>query len=807
MSTTQINEIHKPFTRRLSSIESKFESPLGKKKGEISKISENIKLLSNEITSQYAKRATMKNNENIHEIISNLFDKESKLLSLNNKQSIIHELDFLQNSPQQQRKKNLKQGVKRRSTMTSQKTSNLFINKSFSRTNSDNMEPLRKLSSLNPRASISKKNSIKKVEFNIFDNKATKLINQGTIDSQSESESISETEREYLLFGFSNTKRIKKNRIRSIENNPKKLGFYEKNMFHKQKKLLEVEMLRNKIKNEKRKDYKEAPELSNKTKEIIKEKLNETKPLYQRIDEVMENKSNYIHKLKKFHNEESKNLKLGKLNKNYENVYMHELSNIDNFEFSHLFKTGQVNSNSVRNNKTNFNNKFLDNCRTLDSSNNTFIKMLNDTNIDLHNITSIPAVNTHNNIVKNETMDYSDNFKIDEENDEINNLANSKFSNVTYLKYMQNQEKNQDEKNTNNKNKDEKSGKNINKNNISYKNFAPEENEKFDIQYPERTINWIKNKEHWINNKQRKLEQHRELTEITEMSHLQTLFKPLINKNSKKIVNSKKNLSRSLNMSQREFHNNYKDEDIDAIDYSNYNIDENINVNSKTKIKDNNNKELYRYDFNSSQERTVFENLYSRRFEGEEKRKKILNEISCDFKPKTNSNYHLPVNASNPGYLGENLKSSKFNGIPNPKKTGNKNINERSYNNEESVNNYKNDNYNDMDQINSDERKERIKEIKRHREEMRNKKRKGNENESHLKNAKKTLMELLDEVDIENQKIKHDENEGKRRKSESNQLYKLNVRSASAWDKNKENSVYFDRKFAKILSKAGMIKY
>ena len=68
-------------------------------------------------------------------------------------------------------------------------------------------------------------------------------------------------------------------------------------------------------------------------------------------------------------------------------------------------------------------------------------------------------------------------------------------------------------------------------------------------------------------------------------------------------------------------------------------------------------------------------------------------------------------------------------------------------------------------------------------------------------------MDMLDEVERENQKIKHDENAGKRRKSESSQLYKLNIRSASAWDQNKENNVYFDRKFAKILSKAGTIKY
>jgi hypothetical protein len=792
MSTTQNNEKQKPYSRRLSSLEVKLESPLGKN-GEIS---ENIKLLSNEIKTQYTKRATMKNNENIHEIISNLFEKESKLLSLTNKQSIIHELDFLQNSPQQQRKKSLKKGMRRRSTMTATKNLTISNQKSFSRTSSDKNQPLRKLSTFNPSTNFSKKNSIKKVEFNIFDRSATKIINQATINSESESESIGEIEREYLLFGFSNTKRIKKNRIRSMENNPKKLGFYEKNLFHKQKKNLEVQMLRNKITNEKQLEFKDAPELSKKTKEIIKERLNETRPLYQRIDEVMETKNNYIHKLKKFHNEDSKDVKWKEFSKNYENTYMNELSNIDNFEFSHILKTPQHNPNSVRNNKTNFNNKFL-NSKAPDSANNTFLKMLNDTNIDLHNMTSIPGINTHNNMQKGETMDYSDNFKIDEENEDLNNLG--------YLEFMRNRKKNGNQKFTNdiNNNNDNNnyrgSAEKNEKKNIAYDNFEAEEYVKFDIQYPEKTLNWVKNKEHWIQNKQKKLNDHRNRSEKAEVDLLRTLFKPKTNKNSGKIINAKKHLSRSMNMSQRDFNDNYNYSNIN--NFSNYNNDENVFKNSSSKFDPNNpnhNTQTLIKSQLDSQEKSIFESLYDRRFDGEEKRKKILQEIYSDFKPKINSDYRAAVNASSSGYLGESLKNTKYNGIPAPKKNGIKNKNEN-YNFDEAENR--------NSDMNSAEKNQMMIEFKRQREEERNKKRKGNENESLVKNAKKSLMDMFDEVDKENQKNKNDEIAGKRRKSDSSQLYKLNIRSASAWDKNKENNVYFDRKFAKILSKVGMIKY
>lgn len=819
MSTTQNKEIQKQYTRRFSSIEGKFESPSSKNKGEVSKISENIKLLSSEINTQYKKRASMQINENIHEKISNLFEKDAQLLALTNKQSIIHELDFLQASPTTQRKKNLKTGLRRRSTMTAQKSPALSQQRSFSLTNSENKnQSLRKLSTMNPSinfSNFSKKNSFKKVEFSIFDKSASKIINQGIIESESESESIGEIEREYLLFGFSNTKRIKKNRIRSMENNPKKLSFYEKNLFHKQKKLLEVEMLRNKIKNEKQLEYKEVPELSRKTKEIIKEKLNETKPLYQRIDEVMEGKNNYIHKLKKFHNEESKNVKWKEFNDNYENSNIKELSNIDNFEFSHIIKNPPL-TNSVKNIKTNYNNKFLNSTKTPESANSTFLKMLNDTNIDLLNVTSIPVVNTLYNAQKNETMDYSDNFKADED-DEQNEFGNSKFNDIGYLEFMQNRKINADKNNSKNKNEKDfsKNNKNrsaaennnyVNKRNINHNDFEPEEYVKFDIAYPERTLNWAKKKDIWLESKNKKLNYNRERSEKAENDLLRTLFKPKTNKNSERIVSTKKMLSRSMNMSQNDFNNYNNNNNENLNNYSNYNNEEiilNESNNNYNNDNYNNNQSMYNKSRLNSQEQTVFENLYSRRFEGEEKRKQILEEMTSDFKPKTNSDYRVNANASS-SFLGESLKnsSSKFNNIPlaPKKKVFAKNKNENFVEFDEGAENKSN-------VYIREERREKFLEIQRQREEMRIKRFQGKEEESKAKKHKRTLMDLLDEVEKENEKNRRDENTGKRRKSETTHLYKLNIRSASAWDHNKENSVYFDRKFAKILSKAGMIKY
>ncbi len=813
MSTTQNTEMKKQFTRRFTSLEGKFESPSSKNRTEVSKISENIKLLSSEINTQYTKRASMKNNENIHEIISNLFDKDAQMVALTNKQSVIHELDFLKKSPQagQRKKSSVKMGLRRRSTMTSSQKSRgiQFNQRSFSLSNTDKFQamPLRKISTLNSSVNnnynISKKKSFKKVEFSIFDKSPSKAINinQSLIDFESDSESIGEIEREFLLFGFSNTKRIKKNRIKSMENNPKKLGFYEKNLFHKQKKLLEIEMLRNKIKSEKQHEFKEFPELSKKTKDIIKEKLNYSKPLYRRIDEVIEDKNNYILKLKKFHKEEDKNLKWKEFNANYDNNAIsdinNELSNIDNFEYSHYMRNPQHNSNTVKNHKTNFNNKFLNSKKAAESSsgNQTFIKMLNETtnNVDLHNLTSIPPLGTQKN-------EYTDDQYENEKAAGFNNSANSKFSNQQYFEFMRNRKKISSDKQNINNNRSSADNRDIyNKRNKNHIDFLPDKYVKFDIAYPERTLNWVKRNDHMFETRKKKMIDQKVKSEKAADELLINLFKPKTNKNSDKIVNAKKLSSRSMNMSQNEFNNyyhnninnNFNNENNENInDFSNYNNNDNFNNDKNNEYEDdmifnndynnNYNQSMYKSRLNS-QDQTVFESLYSRRFEAEEKRKKILKEITSDFTPKLNSYYRPALNASSSTntYFGESLikSATKINNIPDGKVI---NIS-----------------------IKTEERKERILEKRRQREENWIRKRQGNAEGSNVKRTQKNLMDMLDDVEKENLKIQQDEISGKRRKSETSNLYKLNIRSASAWDHNKENSIFFDRKFEKILAKLG----
>ncbi len=424
MSTGDII-IEKQITRKVYQIESKiYESP--HRKTEISKISENIKLLSNEL--DYHKRVSI-NNSQVNEMISNLFDKDKELLELNGRKSIIHDLDFLNKSPQpKQRKKNLKNKNNQNSNIYLDKKKSLPQKHLYSNISDKNFINKHSLNN-----NTSKKNSVKNSGFSIFDKSSSLNINNQLNESR-ESDSIGEEEKEFLKFGFTNKKRIKKNRIRSMENNPKEFGFYEKNLFHKQKRNLAVEMLRSKIHNQNQNEYRENPVLSKNTKEIIKERLSETKPLYQRIDEVMENKSNYIHNLKRFHNNDSKNTQ-PKDNFN-------ELSNIDNLDYSHFSKNQNI-SNSVKNNKSNFNNKFLNSNKSPDiSANNTFLKMLNDTNIDLDNVTSIPALNTPNNFPnKAKTSENFDNFILERNNNKNN--FNNKFNHQEYIEFTDNQKKKQ----------------------------------------------------------------------------------------------------------------------------------------------------------------------------------------------------------------------------------------------------------------------------------------------------------------------------------------------------------------------------
>jgi len=783
----QNNDSEKQPSKTNSNIESKFGSPVGRKT-DISKLSENIKLLSTEIN-LHQKRSSMKANENIHEVIANLFEKDAQIVALANRKSIIHDLDFLHKETPQ-RMKNLRQAVKRKSSMPNKKEATI------SRTNSDKIALIKKFAggiakSLSKKGivnNLSQKDSKNKLKFSLFDKSTTKIINEG-FDS-SDCGTIGEEEKDFLALGYSNTKKLKKKRIKSMEINHKKLSFYEKNLFHKQKKELAIEMLRNKLKNEKQNEFKEVPELSKKTKEIIKEKLNETKPLYQRLDEVIENKSNYMHNLKKFHNEESKFIKFREYNMMNQNTQLNELSNIDNFDYSNISRNPI--SNSVKNKKSNFNNKYLNCNKNADSVNNTFLKMLNDTNFDVNNITSIPAINTPNNRRKNETSDF-ENFKLDDQEEKSN--INNKFDIQAYQEFLNYRNKKNNEENDKEKLKTSNQDRNsANKKLNNLTDFPIEEYVKYDIQYPQRTLDWIKNKERWNDTKLKRRNDQKELIAKSETDKLYFYFKPQTNIKSNKIVNAKKNLSRSLNMSQNHDSEEYKL-------YLNLNNEENIiNEESKRNLMNHNmNKTKY-----GSQEKSVYENLYNRRFDSEIKRKKVLKEITSDFKPKINNDFKKSMNSSMTSFLCETMKNTKFNNIPVPKKPP---IHTNTYSNkDENKIDFEENTLNKFSTADIKEKEKMILQMKRLQEKTKKKKSKGKNDEVPHKNAKQNLMDLLDEVEIENLKLKKEENSHNRRKVESNQLYKINIRSASAWDRNKENNVYFDKKFSKILTKIGMIK-
>ena len=66
------------------------------------------------------------------------------------------------------------------------------------------------------------------------------------------------------------------------------------------------------------------------------------------------------------------------------------------------------------------------------------------------------------------------------------------------------------------------------------------------------------------------------------------------------------------------------------------------------------------------------------------------------------------------------------------------------------------------------------------------------------------MAEKLNDVEIENKKI---EKNNSRRENDTSQYYKLNIRSSSAWDMNKENNAYSADTFVKMLSKIGSIKF
>ena len=81
---------------------------------------------------------------------------------------------------------------------------------------------------------------------------------------------------------------------------------------------------------------------------------------------------------------------------------MENLTNLDNFEYSHFSKNPVF--NSVKNTTSNFNNKYFNiNKNTNSASGNingnaTLLKMINDTNCDIGNISAINSLNQNSNI-------------------------------------------------------------------------------------------------------------------------------------------------------------------------------------------------------------------------------------------------------------------------------------------------------------------------------------------------------------------------------------------------------------------------
>lgn len=192
-------------------------------------------------------------------------------------------------------------------------------------------------------------------------------------------------------------------------------------------------------------------------------------------------------------------------------------------------------------------------------------------------------------------------------------------------------------------------------------------------------------------------------------------------------------------------------------------LDNNENNDLEILIEDNNfdiNTNLFRTEIKSPSpkrnSKSVHDSLYERRISHSRKREKILKETMLDFTPRINE-YKKPRTSF----------IEKTNKIPIPKNRKlNKNLNENNYN-----------------FVETDSNKDLYKDKKN------NKKR------------EKSLAEKLNDVEIENKKIE------KNNSKTENDTYKLNIRSSSAWDMNKENNAYSDDKFAKMLSKIGSIKF
>ena len=655
-----------------------------RRKSEINKISNNVKILSNEINLQQ-KRSSFNDDDNVDDVISNLFKKDAELLVGTKNNSIFEDFNFMKKSLDS--KSDRKSIQKKKKSLLEEKKFNLDIkqNNSLIKTTNQGFD-------------------YNKPDNSIFQRNLTEFYYKDNEDNNYQNAS---------------SKKLKKIKISTMEKNPKNLNFYEKNLFYKQKRELGLEMIRKKIKIEENENRK-LPDLTKVTKEIIKEKFNDSKPLYLRVDEEVGKKNRYIYSLKKHYTGESKNNKYKK--KNY--------SNILNDDSYNLTKSNEIH-NTIKNTIGNSNNMLITHNKTPDRGhNNSFQKIFNGINTEILNNTYLI---TKNYELKNELN--NDNFLL-----ETSVIKDTKFNNKGHLEFLK---KKKEIINSILKDKYHLDD--------SINIVEKEQKDKLDVHYPQRSLDWVENKINWKVNLELKKNKQIEFEEKKENKKMMNLFKPRINKNSSKIVEEKNKINNSLSVSHIQHDEN-----------DNHFINSNLEGNFQD----------YYYFPNSQRpplEKDVFQKLYDKRFDSANKIKKIEREIEYDFSPKINYDYK-PENKSN-NLPSEPNRKKKIIQIPKPYKP----IIEYNQNK-------------DM-KVETKSRRFEIKKIKN--EEI---------NRSHYK-KNKSLSELLDEIYHDDDKSNKNDINHKRIISETNQLYKLNIRSSSAWDKNKENSVYYNQKFVKFFLK------
>jgi hypothetical protein len=807
-----------------------------KSKEIINKINNELKNISDHIAS-VSKRSTVSNG-NLENIFTKIITKDLEIQNLNNKESIIHHIDLIgleqpikkykQNFPNSQRK-NQSAFISpiRKSTERLDLNVNLMkkIGSEFSLTPNHNRKGSSNVNSNFNENAYSYSKNLNINDYDFYNNNNNKNLG----------------------IELNDTMKIKRDKIRSLENNPKKMRFYEKNLFHMQKKDLEIILHRDKLIKGSNLNLKKKPDINKNSQKIMKIKYNDDKkkqlPLYMRIDEVIQSKNNSIHKLKKYHKEET-NSKLGDYSLNINPNDKSSLSKLvnltnleNNFEFTHLSKN--TNINSVKNTTTNFNNKFFnlnkstssiprgENVNGNGNGNNNcgsaaLLNVINDLNNDILNISGINPMN------KNTIQNSNSKTKSENNIPFFKNKLDDMYSYTDYIEFLnqkKNKDENENEKNNKKEIEKEKEKKDEENKLKKFKEFEGEEYQPFEIHYQQRTLDWVKNKEIWEKKKKDKIEENKKIMEIKDLPENKGFFfKPKINSNSQKIINEKRSHSQSQTLLNNYNFYNFNNKENNNFDHL---IEDNLsNSNNSYYNYDNNILGVQNPNGNNNNNNSVFENLYRRRFDSAVKREKILQETTFDFKPKLNNKYYY--NNNNTIIKNNTNKNKNKNNIPIPK-------------NDKYLNTYSNI-YN-----NNDEKNNRIKKIR----DDRNKSKKRNHSNSNNNNynydygyvygiskgkiKEKSLMEKLEELEIEN--INHEnknksksknnfdvnnnyynfnadangkkkiKNEIKNERIDTGDLYKLNIVNSSAWDLNKENNAYSDVKFTKIISKVGNVKF